>query len=92
MIRNCFSVYQVITRNTHHSVSETCPLCKVAAKSYLHMQMGCKQTKDARTKCHNMILTSILNEIQKITENAEVLQKPKVCDLGPCADARLVSF
>ena len=46
MIRNCFPVYQVIARNTHQLVSETCPLCKLAAESYQHMQMGCKQTKD----------------------------------------------
>ena len=92
MIGNAFPVAQIVSRNTHQSTCEKCKLCQKATETYPHMQMGCEKTKDARTKCHIMILQEILNAIKAKCPDAEIDNKPKIGDYKPCDDAHLASF
>ena len=92
MIGNAFPVNQIVSRNTHKSVTDKCHLCRKAVKTYPHMQMGCIKTKDVRTRIHNMILEELLKAIKTKCPTAEIDRNPKICDYCLCVDALLASF
>mmetsp|Transcript_62389 Transcript_62389/g.129494 ORF Transcript_62389/g.129494 Transcript_62389/m.129494 type:complete len:205 (+) Transcript_62389:2887-3501(+) len=82
MIGNAFPVAQIVARNKEQSVSDKCQLCKKAIETYPHMQMGCEKTEKARSKCHDMILRTLLDEIQEAAPWTNIRVKPKMGDFG----------